>query len=198
MACTARLGKVCTGRTTLPRAVTYEFLSHYSPGRRRRSGGILMATLRSPSTGPSASTVNTYLPRYVSQSVFASHYSPENPRRSTGGTPEPHAAPQRPHETRQRETGLEPATLTLAGYRSYSVFGRGRKRPLNEYLPPISTVFHADPTESPRWPGGVPTGSKSAQFGRSARGKCDLRRGRPSKWPTRRPQSRQETALAPG
>ncbi len=38
-------------RPLCPRVVTYEFLSHYSPARRRRSGGFLMATLRSPSTG---------------------------------------------------------------------------------------------------------------------------------------------------
>jgi UDP:flavonoid glycosyltransferase YjiC (YdhE family) len=30
----------------------------------------------------------------------------------------------------EREKGFEPSTLTLARYRSNSVFGRGRKRPL--------------------------------------------------------------------
>jgi len=46
----------------------------------------------------------------------------------------------------ERETRLELATLTLARYRSNSVFGRGPKWPLNHYLPPSSTGIHADPT----------------------------------------------------
>jgi hypothetical protein len=48
----------------------------------------------------------------------------------------------------QRETRLELATLTLARYRSNSVFERGRKWPVNDYLPPISTGIHADHTRS--------------------------------------------------
>jgi hypothetical protein len=46
----------------------------------------------------------------------------------------------------ERETRLELATLTLARYRSNSVFGRDQDRPLNDYLPPISAGIHADPT----------------------------------------------------
>jgi hypothetical protein len=46
----------------------------------------------------------------------------------------------------ERETRLELATLTLARYASNSVFGKGRKCPLNDYLPPISTGVHADHT----------------------------------------------------
>jgi Apea-like HEPN len=39
----------------------------------------------------------------------------------------------------ERETRLELATLTLARWRSNFVFGRGRKRLVNDYLPPTST-----------------------------------------------------------
>ncbi len=46
----------------------------------------------------------------------------------------------------ERETRLELATLTLARYRSNSVFAGGRKWPLNDYLPPISTGIDADHT----------------------------------------------------
>jgi hypothetical protein len=41
--------------------------------------------------------------------------------------------------TKQRETRLELATLTLARYASNSVFRRGQIWPLSHYLPPIST-----------------------------------------------------------
>jgi site-specific DNA recombinase len=55
-------------------------------------------------------------------------------------------APVRTLTRTERETRLELATLTLARYRSHSVFGRGQGWPLNEYLPPISTGIHADHT----------------------------------------------------
>jgi hypothetical protein len=46
----------------------------------------------------------------------------------------------------ERETRLELATLTLARYRSNSVFAKGRRGHLNDYLLPISTGIHADQT----------------------------------------------------
>jgi hypothetical protein len=46
----------------------------------------------------------------------------------------------------ERETRLELATLTLARYMSNSVFGRRRKWPLNEYLPPRSMGLNGDHT----------------------------------------------------
>src|ERR1017187_6637844 len=58
--------------------------------------------------------------------------------------------------TKQRETRLELATLTLARYRFYSVFGSGRKWPLNDYFPPTSTGIHADHTRSHADPTAVP------------------------------------------
>jgi site-specific DNA recombinase len=57
-------------------------------------------------------------------------------------------APVRTLTRSERETRLELATLTLARYRSNSVFDRGRKWPLNHYLPQISTGVHADHTGS--------------------------------------------------
>jgi hypothetical protein len=50
------------------------------------------------------------------------------------------------HHGVERETRLELATLTLAKYRSNSVFGKGRKWPVNEYLPALSTGIHGDHT----------------------------------------------------
>jgi hypothetical protein len=58
------------------------------------------------------------------------------------------AIPYSTSRSGERETRLELATLTLARYRSYSVFGRGQKGPLNDYLPPISTGSHTDHTGS--------------------------------------------------
>ncbi len=61
---------------------------------------------------------------------------------------EPLHVPVRTLTRPERETRLELATLTLARYVFNSVFARGPKPPLNEYLPPIPTGFHADPAES--------------------------------------------------
>src|ERR1035437_3096400 len=64
---------------------------------------------------------------------------------------------------RRQETRLDLATLTLARYRSNSVFRRGRKRPLNDYLPPTSTGIHADHTGIPADHAGVNADHKTAE-----------------------------------
>ena len=68
----------------------------------------------------------------------------------------------------ERETRLELATLTLARYRSNSAFGKGRKGPLDGYLPPTSTGIHADHTGVHADPTGVHADHKTPQSPKTA------------------------------
>ena len=60
----------------------------------------------------------------------------------------------------ERETRLELATLTLARYRSNSVFRSGRNQPINDYLPLTSTGLNAGHTGIHADHTGVHTGHK--------------------------------------
>jgi hypothetical protein len=104
-----------------------------------------------PPLAPLVQVVVLGIPRPLLSATFQAVYSDRS-----------RASPYSHHGV-ERETRLELATLTLARYRSNSVFGKGRNRPLNDYLPPTSTGIHADHTGSHEDPTAVHADHKTRQ-----------------------------------